>query len=511
MRQSTLLAVNTLAVYLRMALTVPMGILLVRYAYGGLGEIDFGLWSAIGASTALIAVVTSSLTTSGQRHLAFAIGLEDQVQLRQVFRSVLAVFWLTGVAVVAMGLLLAPLVLAGLTIPEDRLGAARVVFWMLLVNLAVQAGATPYRAYLSSHQMMPLIATADFVQSALSLANAWCLRYYTGDKLITYAAVEAVTIVLTASYLVAATLRRLPGARCLPRYVRRRELAEVGTFALWSFLGNMGATLRSQGSVILVNVVFGPVANAAIALAVRAHGFIYRAAQSLNVSLSPAIATHAGKQNTGAVLRLMNLGCKLPFVAASILFAPFVLETDYLLQLWQNRPVPDETALHTQWLSGMALAGVMTWGHHLVLEAHNKLGRLTVWLLASIVLSLLVAYVGCHHFGWPAWTVSMIMCLSTLALSWWLRPWIVAQVLDIRLRQVLMTSVVPMIAAIVPAMAVAVATHLALPEGATRLVAVTLVFAGVMAPLVWFVTFDTSERIAFADIFRRGYSKLVRR
>jgi O-antigen/teichoic acid export membrane protein len=511
MRQSTLLAVNTLAVYLRMALTVPMGILLVRYAYGGLGEVDFGLWSAIGASTALIAVVTASLTNSGQRHLAFAIGTGDQEQLRQVFRSVLAVFWLTGLVVLAVGLLVTPLVLAGLTIPDDRLAAAWVVFWMLLVNLAVQAATTPYRAYLSSHQMMPLVATVEFVQSALSLTNAWCLRYYTGDKLIIYATVEAIMILLTAAYLIAATLRRVPGARCLPRKVRRGDLVEVGAFAFWSFLGNMASTLRSQGAVILVNVVFGPVANAAIALAVRAHGFLYRAAQSLNISLAPAIATHAGQQNTGAVLRLMNLGCKLPFVAASVLFAPFVLETDYLLQLWQARPVPDETSLHTQWLCGMALAGVMTWGHHLVLEAQNRLGRLTIWLLVSIAASLLLAFVGCKYLAWPAWSVSMIMCLSTMFVSWWLRPWIVAQVLDVRLRQVLMTSVVPMIAAIVPAMALAVATHLALPEGAMRLAAVTLVFMVVMAPLVWFVTFDGSERVAFADIFRRGYSKLVRR
>lgn len=511
MRQSTLLAVNTLAVYVRMALTVPMGILLVRFAYGGLGEVDFGLWSAIGASTALIAVVTTSLTNSGQRHLAFAIGTGDTQQIGQVFRTVLAVFWTMGIAVLVAGLLLTPLVLAGLSIPDDRMFAAKIVYLLLLANLAVQAASTPYRAILSSHQMITVVATAEFVQSVLSFANAWGLRFYTSDKLITYACVEMVAVALTAIYLVANTLYRLPAARCYPSGVRRGDVVEVGVFAFWSFLGNMASTLRSQGAVVLVNSLFGPIATSAIALAVRAHAFLYRAAQSLNVSIAPALATHAGRNNTAAVLQLMSLGCKLPFIAAAVLFTPFVLETDYLLELWQSRPVPAETAIHTRWLCAMAVVGVMTWGHQLALEAENKLGRLTAWLLATIVAFLFLALLGCRYLAWPAWSVSMIMCLSTIVVSWWVRPWIVAQVLQVPLKQLWMTSLVPSMVAFLPAFAIAYAFHMALPAGAWRLAVVFATFIVALVPLAWYLSFNSTERVAFADIFRRGYTKLVRR
>ena len=96
MRQSNLLVFNTIAVYARMALTIPMGLLLVRFAYGELGEIDFGLWTVLGASTAIMATVTESLTRSGQRHLAFAIGQGDNDQVVSIFQTVQSVFWLVA-------------------------------------------------------------------------------------------------------------------------------------------------------------------------------------------------------------------------------------------------------------------------------------------------------------------------------------------------------------------------------------------------------------------------------
>lgn len=511
MRQSNLLAINTVAVYARMVLTIPMGILLVRFAYGELGEIDFGLWTAIGASTAIMAVVTTSLTKSGQRHLAFAIGTGEPDGVERMFRAVLAVFWLIGIGIFVVGALCAPAILAGLSVPEDRMTAAWWVIHFSLAMVAFLTCTTPYRAILSAHQSIAVVATSEFLRTLLSLINAWCLRYMVGDKLIIYAGIEAVIVLVTGLYLVGVSLHRLPSSRCLPTRISWSELTDVGGFAFWSFFGNMAATLRSQGAILLVNVVFGPAANAAVALAVRAHGYLYRAATSLNVSLSPALTTHAGRQNEGAVARLMNLGCKLPFLAGSLIFTPFVLETDYLLDLWQDRPVPPDTAVHTRWLCGMALVGVGTWGHNMVLEARNRIGLLTSVLLASIVVTVVVCYVGCQYAGWPAWTVSMLMCLSSSLLSVFVRPWIAARELELPLWRLLGTSIVPSVLAFMPAFSLAAVAHFSMPEGPLRLLVVTLLFAMAIVPSNWFLGFDSSERDAFADIFQRAYAKVFAR
>lgn len=508
MRQSNLLVLNTIAVYVRMALTIPMGILLVRFAYGELGEIDFGLWTAVGASTALMAVVTTSLTTSGQRHLAYAMGAGSDQEVAQVFRAVQAVFWFMGVAVLVVGAAIAPLLLGWLTIPDDRTAAAWWVLHLSLVMVGIKTCTTPYRAILNASQAISIVATAEFLGTFMSLINAWCLRYVPSNKLTTYAAIETAIVVVTSLYVVAIALYHRPASRCLPLRFSRSDMQEVGGFAFWSFLGNMAATLRNQGAILIVNVIFGPAANSAVALAVRAHGFLYRAAMSLNVSISPALTTNVGRQNEAATMRLMNLGCKLPFLAATLLFTPFVLETEYLLDLWQSRAVPPDTALHTRWLCGMALAGVATWGYSLLLEAKNRISRITIVQLASIATGMVVAWLGCRHLGWPAWSVTMTMCLFTVGNSVITRPWFASRELGVSIVQLWKTSLLPSLAAFVPAFSIAAVVHALLPAGGARTLAVLFAYLFTAVPLFWLVAFDTSERSAFADIFRRAWGKL---
>lgn len=511
MRQSNLLLLNTAAVYLRAVLTVPMGLLVVRFAYRELGEVDFGLWTTLGATTAVMSVVTGSLIISAQRHLAYEIGAGDPARVRSVFQTLLATFFVCTVGLLLAGGLLAPAVLDWLTIPKERADAAWWVLHLSLATLAVNAALTPYRALLNAHQAITALSTAELLLSFLTLASAWSLQYTESDKLVIYVALQLLATLFCGLYVVVIAFRSYPVSHSLPYLQSRKEMADIGRFAAWSFLSNMSNVLRVQGAVVAVNVLFGPVANSAIALGGQAQSYLIQAGYSFNRAIGPALTTQAGRRNKELVSQLMNFGCKLPTLAVSLLYVPLVLETETVLRLWQEREVPTDTATHTRWLATMALLGTMTWGHHLVLEAENRIGPVARVTLGTVVAALGVSWVGCAYLNWPAWSFSVLVCLATGVSSLLVRPWFVAVTTGQSSWEVIRSSAFPCFVALSPGLLTSLVVVALWEEGPWRLLAVTVLNGAVTLALAWRLAFNDTERRLLFDLAHAVLHRIQRR
>ena len=71
------IARNTAVIYVRMVVTILVGIITSRLVLQALGASDVGIYSAVGSTVALIAFITGALTATTVRFMNFEMGKAD--------------------------------------------------------------------------------------------------------------------------------------------------------------------------------------------------------------------------------------------------------------------------------------------------------------------------------------------------------------------------------------------------------------------------------------------------
>lgn len=68
------LAINTVILYVRLAVTAICGLFTTRFALEALGVVDYGLFSVIGSIISFIAIINTIMVSTSNRFIAVAIG-----------------------------------------------------------------------------------------------------------------------------------------------------------------------------------------------------------------------------------------------------------------------------------------------------------------------------------------------------------------------------------------------------------------------------------------------------
>lgn len=81
------IAKNTLYMYIRMLITMVVGLYTSRIVLATLGASDFGLYNVIGGIVVVLASINGTLATGTQRFLSYAIGENNETKLNTVFST----------------------------------------------------------------------------------------------------------------------------------------------------------------------------------------------------------------------------------------------------------------------------------------------------------------------------------------------------------------------------------------------------------------------------------------
>lgn len=503
MQQSTRLIVNTLATYVRMVLTVGLGLLTTRVVYAQLGETDFGLQSVVGAGGSLLLIFSDALVGSAQRHLAFHIGRRDDERLRTVFNSGLMLFGLTGLAMAIVGICGGPALLHSLKIPADRSHAAAMALAMTIGVLALTCATTPFRAAFTAHQSIIVASAIDLLASLLFLASAFLLVILPGDKFIIHSALVSIATLSMMAVTVAICLRKYPVLRPSFSYMSRKEALGMIGFASWGFLGSACWRLFMQGASIALNLFFGPVANAGYAVAMQVSSYQISLASPVPRATESAIVTLEAKHDRNAVRRLALLCSKYQSLITLFFLVPFVFEAESVLKLWLKTP-PHYAVELVRWVLFASWANTLTTGHQQANVAHGRgLARYTLLISATNLTALGIAVMlfTTGRFG-PAALPATTAVLSALSAP--LRAWFAGRMIDLSPWRWAREVLVPNLVVGIVAGALASIPHYTMHAGLPRIVAVTLAFAAPALVTMWYVALGKDERDYFVRCARSG-------
>lgn len=443
MSHSSRIAKNTLYLYLRLLLVMGVSLYTVRIVLQALGVQDYGIYAVAAASVAIFAFISGALSQASQRFLAIDIGQGDHNALGRTFNAILLLHVGVAVLVVLLG------ETAGLwlfneklRIPESRLVAANYAYQCSIAASVLVIMQTPYTALIVAREQLWFFAFAGLLEAILKLLIAFTLLHVAGDKLELYALlILGAALILFLLYAGFSTIGFRP-ARLRPH----RELQvyrNLTGFIGWSFIGNAAAAGRTQGVNLLLNVFFGPIANAAYGVMSQVQYAVVSFTGSLQTALSPQIYQNYGRGDLESVHALTTTGSKASFLLLLIVVAPVVHGLDFLLHSWLGI-VPDNAAI---FVGGVLIVLLIDTASLPLIAALAATGRIK-WYQISVggllLMNVPLSYLGFLLTGEPEAFLYIAAVLSVFALL--LRLLFLRHMIAFRISTYVERTIVPILA-----------------------------------------------------------------
>ncbi|MCZ8372445.1 oligosaccharide flippase family protein [Phocaeicola sp. KGMB11183] len=337
------IAKNTMLLYVRMLFIIIIGLYTSRVVLQTLGVNDYGIYNVVGGIVAMLAFLNSAMTAASQRFISFELGTKNFQKLKNVFcTSVTIHLVIAGIIFIIAETVGLWFLNTHMNIAADRMTAANWVYQCSIFTFMITVISVPYNACIVAHEHMKTFAYISIVEVGLKLVIVYLLLILPADKLITYA-----ILILSVSLII----RAIYGIYCKKNFEEctyqfnfdKKLFKEMFAFASWSIIGNLGFSLKDQGSNIILNLFCGTTINAARGVALQVNGIICNFSNNFIMALNPQITKQYAAGNLQESIQLVYTGCRYSFYLLSIISIPVIVNLDYLLHLWLGTVPPYTT------------------------------------------------------------------------------------------------------------------------------------------------------------------------
>ena len=407
------IARNTVIIYIRMAVTILVGLITSRLVLQALGASDVGIYSAVGSTVALVGAITGALSSTTIRFMNIEIGKVDGNPNRMF--NICHAIHLGGAAVIL--LLLESIGLwyihTHLNVPPGKESDAMFVFQVSTIVACLAIANTPFQSLFTIHEQFGTVALVDIFNTLLKLGLVALLYLMQGhpDGLRIYA------VMMSASTWISFIAYHWMSARRWPDIVRWKPVREksayreVMTFNNYNLLSSSAVIARSQGSNMLINAFFGTTTNAAYFYAFTLQNYVNQFVNNFDQASAPQITQNVGAGQVETATRLARRSCRICLLLFLLLFFPLLSELEFLMGLWLGSKMPPETVVMARWT--LLIAAVATTSAGLG-QLINALGRIKWYKIEITVLFLLCLPAGWILFknGAPAYTILTCFVVS---------------------------------------------------------------------------------------------------
>lgn len=400
------IAKNTLLLYLRMLFMMAINLYTSRIVLNTLGVEDYGIYNVVGGIVAMFGFINSSMSSATQRYITFAMGKANFDNLQKIFSTTIQIHILISVIIVILGETIGLwFMYEKMQIPAERLEAAFWVLQLSILSTVIVIISVPYNADIIAHEKMSAFAYISILEAIFKLAIAYILIISSVDKLILYAILIVVVQII---------IRFCYSYYCNKHFKETKYkhiwdkglFKEMVSFAGWSIFGNLSAVLFSQGLNMLLNLFFGPVVNAARAIAVQVQNAIQNFVTNFQMALNPQITKTYAKKELNEMHKLMFRSARFSFYLLFFLSLPILFETDFILTIWL-KTVPENTVIFLRIIICTSL--IYSLANPLIIanQATGKVKNYQIVCGGILLLILPISYI-CLKLGLPAYSVFVV-------------------------------------------------------------------------------------------------------
>lgn len=426
-----IIAKNTMTLYLRMFLTMIVGLYTSRVVLATLGVEDFGIYSVVGGIVSMLSFINAAMSLSTSRFLTFEIGRGDVCRTQKVFSTAFEIHMAVSLLILflaeTVGLWF---VVNKLVISEDRMIAAMWVYQCSILSMIVCVTQVPYNAVIISHEKMNVYAYVELLNVFLKLLVVYFLLIGKADRLILYAVLQLCVSIFIA--LIYRIYSKIKYEECRITWMYDKHIIKpMLGFTVWSILGNVSYIGLTQGVNILLNLFFGPVVNSARAVAVQVQTTLNSFWTNFLTAINPQIIKSYASNEVSRLHELVSMGSLYAFFLMLIFTVPVISETPYLLKLWLNN-VPDYTVVFVRLALLLSLIDCIS---EPLVNAIKATGVIKIYqiVVSIILLSILpISYILFKHNYPPFYVYIINIVISVLCL--FVRVYFVNDIIGLSMR-----------------------------------------------------------------------------
>lgn len=495
------IAKNTIVLYARMAVVMIVNLYTVRLVLNALGAEDYGIYDVVAGIVTMFASVSSVLSIATQRFYSYSLGENNLQEIKHVYSSSINVYLVLAIAIIGLSETAGLWFLnSHLNIPDYRLSAANWVFHFSILSFVFLIFQTPFSSAVMAYEDMGFYAIISLIECFLKLFIAIYLSRTGFDKLIIYSfLLMAVSGLSLTSYILIVKTRY---KEC--RYSRKwgTKWKEILSFSGWTFCGSLASVGMTQVCTFLVNIFFGPIVNAARAIAAQMSSVINSFCGNFLMAVRPPLIKAYAEEEYDKLNILFLFSNKFTYYLLLVMFVPLFSEMGYVLHLWLG--VDDEQTIFFSRLMliyGMvlALSNPITFVMHATgkVKQYHTIVEIPTLLVAPVTyvlylvglpayatyITMIVAIVASH--------VIRVICINKYYQYFQLKEYLVSFIL----RSVIVTAILVSLYFIVLSV---------LPyQGITRLILACALSVFITLPLLYCIGLDKEERIKLDNYLRQ--------
>ena len=391
-----------------------------RVILEALGVSDYGIYNVVGGFVMMFSFLNSAMSVSVSRFLGIALGEDNPQEVVLVFKASINIH-------IVFALILAILVeVIGvwymsnyINVPPDRLSVAFIVFHMSVLMLVLNVIRAPFIAAITINEDINAYAIITVIECVLKLVIVYALYLSEADRLMVYGGLMLfVTFIISLMFFIYSKYKYI---WCKFQIFWDRDVYyRLLRFAGFNIFGNMVQMVVSQGQNLLLNLMFGPIVNAARGIAFQVDSALKGFVVNIFTAVNPQLFKSYGEKNYDYMKMLLYNSARLSFAFLLMISIPIILDIDYILNLWLVK-VPQYTPNFAVLLLLNSLIYANIQPLMLSIHATARIGQLHIYTglvnLLNIAISFIVLKKGCS----PEWVfiVQIIVSIGIIAVTLW--------------------------------------------------------------------------------------------
>ncbi len=415
------IAKNTIFLYIRMMVVMLVSLFTSRVILNTLGATDYGIYNVVGGIVTIVSFLNSALGASTSRFLTFALGEKNIQKQKSTFGACLNLH--IGIALLV--LILGETVglwffYEKMVIPDERMVAAFWVYQFSILTTMVSFTQVPYNASLIAHEEMSIYAYVGLYEAISRLIISYLITISPIDKLVFYGLLLLINTIVVQLFYRWYAVKHFEECRfslVKDKVLYKRLLSYGG----WDLFGNLALVCQGEGVNLLLNVFFGPVVNAARAIAFQIQGAVTQFVSNFMTAVRPQVIKNYAEGNVDKMYTMTFYAAKFSYILMLALVVPIIYEIRFILGIWLGDAVPDETALFA-----VIVLMTYTWRtfHIAALMPYHAIGKIktgNVTIGSLMIATLPIGYV-LFKCGCPAYSVFLaifaVEIVSMFAIYW---------------------------------------------------------------------------------------------
>jgi O-antigen/teichoic acid export membrane protein len=263
------------------------------------------------------------------------------------------------------------------------------------------------------------------------------------------------------------------------------------SYSGWNLFGAVAGILNNQGINILLNIFFGPIVNAARAIAYRVNDAVNQFVMNFLTAVRPQITKYYAAEEKEKMMKMVFQSSKFSYFLLFLLSMPVLLETNFIFKLWLKE-TPQYVVLFTKLVIITALIDSLSYPLMTAAQATGKIKLYQTVVGGTMLLTLPISY--CFlKMGFPP-QITMYIAIVISIICFFLRLYLLKSMVDLSIRDYFKKVIIVILSVSLMAYIIPVLITISMKECFRRFIFVSVISLVISAGTIYLIGLTKDEK-----------------